>query len=83
MDERNEGFNKLRISYDHNTDTLYLFVGDQENSIARDAGKGILIKYNQKTNQPVGAIVHDFEARFSKQNKPFDIPAVSAALQPA
>ena len=65
----------MKISYDDRTDTLYVFTGDQTNSVARDIGNGVLIKYQQGANKVVGAIVHDFEARFKKQPSAFvEIP---------
>ncbi len=72
----------ISLSYDPNTDTLYLTFGNLKGSIARDVGKGILIQHNAKTKRPVGAIIHDFEQRFSGKTHPCRIPFVSAILQP-
>ena len=56
----------MKISYDGQTDTLYVFTGEQANTVARDMGNGILLKYNSEDKKVVGAIIHDFEARFKK-----------------
>jgi uncharacterized protein YuzE len=66
----------MKVSYDHITDTLYLFVGDQTATVARDIGDGILVKYNQN-NKAVGAIIHNFEQHFKTQEHiTLDIPAL-------
>ncbi len=65
----------MKISYDDKTDTLYVFFGDQANTVARDAGNGLLLKYHKDNKKVVGAIVHDFEARFRMQQSSFvEIP---------
>ena len=64
----------MKISYDKSTDTLYLFLGEQANSVARDVRNGMLVKYNKDTNKPVGAVIHDFESRFKKQDQPLEVP---------
>ena len=66
----------MKISYDKITDTLYIFTSDQENTVARDVGNGVLIKYSKKSNKPVGAIVHDFEKRLKIEQQPVEIPAL-------
>ena len=65
----------MKISYDDRTDTLYVFTGDQAGTIARDVGNGVLLKYQKETNRVVGAVVHDFQARFKKEHASFvEIP---------
>ena len=64
----------MKLSYDKTTDTLYVFVGDQKDTVARDTGNGVLIKYDKRSNKPVGAIIHDFERRFKVEQEPLDIP---------
>ena len=60
---------QMSVSYDKNTDTFYLYLGDEvRGSIARDIGKGILVQLDPKSKQMIGVIVHDFEARFSSTN---------------
>ena len=66
----------MKISYDKFTDTLYLFTAEQLNTVARDAGNGVLLKYNKETNRPVGAVIHDFEKRFKFEQKPLEIPEI-------
>jgi len=66
----------VKLSYDKATDTLYVFVGDQKDTVARDVGNGILVKYDKKSNKPVGAIVHDFERRFKVEQEPVEIPVL-------
>ena len=66
----------MKLSYDKATDTLYVFVGDQKDTVARDVGNGILVKYDKKSNKPVGAIVHDFERRFKVEQEPVEIPVL-------
>ena len=41
MVHRNKKFNKVKIFYEHETDTLHIFVGDQRNSVARSVGNGV------------------------------------------
>lgn len=64
----------MKLSYDKLTDTLYVFVGDQTDTIARDVGNGMLLKYDKKTNKTVGAIIHDFEKRFKIEQEPLEVP---------
>ena len=58
----------MKLSYDKATDTLYLFAGDQNGTVARDVGNGMLVKYD-KSNRPVGVIVHNFEQRFKTEEQ--------------
>lgn len=84
MDERNQRPHRISISYDHNTDTLYISFLEAKNTVSRDQGNGILIQYNSENNSPIGAIVHDFEQRFANSNKPYlDLPLFSKILQSA
>ena len=72
---RIKGPSTMKLSYDERTDTLYMFIGDQNNTVARDIGNGILLKYKTGANKAVGAVIHDFEARFKKENSSFvEIP---------
>ena len=64
----------MKLSYDKMTDTLYVFVGDQKDTVARDTGNGVLVKYDRKSNKPVGAVIHDFERRFKIEQEPLEIP---------
>jgi uncharacterized protein YuzE len=64
----------MKLAYDKATDTLYVFVGDQKDTVARDAGNGILLKYDRKSNKPVGAVIHDFQRRFNVKEEPLEIP---------
>ena len=74
MVQSTKGSAQMSLSYDHATDTLYIYFGDMKDSVARDKGNGILIQYNRKTNIPVGAIVHDFEQRFKKTSNLCELP---------
>ena len=67
----------MKLSYDKVTDTLYLFLGDQLNTVARDIGNGILVKVNEN-KKVVGVIVHNFEQHFPSQeaSDTLDIPAL-------
>ena len=68
MDETNARSIQVNVSYDKNTDTFYLYFSDEpKKSIIRDTGNGILLQLDAETKRPIGAIVHDFEARFAKQ----------------
>lgn len=74
----------LSVGYDSHTDTCYVFVDEvPRESVVRDQGKGVLVQYDRKTNQPIGIIIHDFEARFSRKEAPCRIDAVRAVLQSA
>ena len=65
----------MKISYDDTTDTLYVFFDGQSETVARDMGNGLLIKYQKGSNKMVGAIVHDFESRFKMSQESFvEIP---------
>lgn len=66
----------MKLSYDKLTDTLYIFLGGQTNTVARDVGNGMLVKYNRKTHKAVGAVIHDFEKRFKKEQTPLEIPVL-------
>ena len=64
----------MKVSYDKATDTFYLFLTDQAETVARDVGKGILVKFDEN-NKPVGVVIHDFEQRFKKpEPSAIDIP---------
>ncbi|MBI3251750.1 MAG: DUF2283 domain-containing protein [Candidatus Omnitrophica bacterium] len=70
----------MKISYDDLTDTLYVFFDSQADTIARDMGNGLLLKYQKKNNKVVGAVVHDFESRFKMRQSSFvEIPANPAS----
>ncbi len=65
----------MKISYDDRTDTLYVFFGNQSDTVARDMGNGLLLKYHRDDNKVVGAVVHDFESRFKMRQSSFvEIP---------
>ena len=74
MAGRDKGPFVMKLSYDKATDTLYVFIGNQEETVARDAGNGVLIKYDKRSNKPVGAIIHDFERRFNVTSDAVEIP---------
>ena len=73
----------MNISFDHNTDTLYIRMGKSRRSIARDVGNGVLIQYNSISKKPIGAVIHDFSHRFSEKEKPIQIPLSNLKLQSA
>ena len=65
----------MKISYDDRTDTLYVFMDNQEDTVARDMGNGLLLKFKKNTHKVVGAVVHDFESRFKMRQSEFvEIP---------
>ena len=76
MVHRNKRFNKVKIFYERETDTLPIFTGRQTNSVARNVGHGVIVQYNRKTNLPVGAIVHDFERRSKDQAHAIEVPGL-------
>ena len=82
MDETHKRSAKVSVNYDPHTDTLYFASGDLRNSLAKDIGDGVLIQYHAHTKKIVGFIIHDFEGRFSRKEKPCRIP-MKAILQPA
>ena len=64
------GTSQISISYDKNTDTFFLYLIDgNRKSIAKDMGGGIIVQIDQNTKEPLGFVVHDFEARFSKSSE--------------
>ena len=67
----------MNISFDHNTDTLYIRMGKSRMSIARDVGNGVLIQYDSITKKAIGAIIHDFSHRFSGKEQSVQIPLTS------
>ena len=72
----------MNISFDHNTDTLYIRVGKSKRSIARDVGNGVLIQYDSITKKAIGAVIHDFSHRFSEKEQSVQIPLGSSRFQP-
>ena len=61
---------QISVSYDKETDTFFLYLSDSKRqSIAKDMGKGIVIQLDVETKQPLGFVVHDFEARFSSADE--------------
>ena len=79
MDETNARPDQISVSYDKNTDTFYMYLCDEpRKSIIRDTGNGILIQLDAETKQPIGAVIHNFETRFSKNNQ--GKPALSIPL---
>jgi hypothetical protein len=73
----------MNVSFDPNTDTLYIRMGKPKKSIARDIGHGVLIQYDSFTREPIGAIIHDFSHRFSEKKQSVQIPFGLTRLQPA
>ena len=70
MDETNARPIQISVSYDKNTDTFYMYLCDEpRKSIVRDTGNGVLIQLDAETKQPIGAVIHNFETRFSKNNQ--------------
>lgn len=72
--KQNKKITQVEIIYEKETDTLHIFTGNQRNSVARDIGNGILMQYNLRLKKPVGAIIHDFEGRFSKAHSSLKVP---------
>lgn len=72
--KQNKKITQVEIIYEKETDTLHIFTGSQRNSVVRDIGNGILMQYNLRLKKPVGAIIHDFESRFSKRHSSLKVP---------
>lgn len=57
--------NEMRISYEKDTDVLYLSFGEPKEGIDEEVYPGVYVRIDQEKHSFVGFTIIDFEKRFS------------------
>ena len=58
---------KLRFSYDDESDVLYVSIGKPKEAVAIETEIGIFRRESQKTGEVVGVTILDFKERYLKK----------------
>ena len=56
----------LQWDYDEEADVLYLSVGEARPAVGRDIGEGLVVRYDEMTNEVVGLTLVGLRARVLK-----------------
>jgi len=63
--------NLMRLSYDKESDVLYITFGIPRFGIDEETGDGIFVRRDETSREIIGVTVMDFERRFSEKTEEF------------
>ncbi len=63
----------LRIAYDSNTDVLYVSIGNPKPAICDTLDSGVVIRYDEETEDVIGFTIINFLRRFSIKSEPITV----------
>ncbi len=71
----------MRISYDNDTDVIYISFGQPRPAISEETEDGILIRHDPDTNEVIDLTIIDFGKRLSTKSKQVILPIALDYIQ--
>lgn len=65
---------EMSVSYDRQSDVLYLSYGEAREAISEENEDGVLVRRDPSSNEILGFTVVDFSRRFAKSDTPIILP---------
>lgn len=65
---------EMSVSYDRQSDVLYLSYGENREAISEENEDGVLVRRDPRSNEILGFTVVDFSRRFAQSDRPIILP---------
>lgn len=65
---------EMSVSYDRQSDVLYLSYGETREAISEENEDGVLVRRDPGSNEILGFTVVDFSRRFAQSDRPIILP---------
>ena len=65
---------EMSVSYDRQSDVLYLSYGENREAISEENEDGVLVRRDPRSNEILGFTVVDFSRRFAQSDMPIILP---------